>query len=146
MRYIKLQNGKPIKYTINQLFIDHPEATIYKISKLPDEQLLSNYSVYPLITTEPPHINNYETTEEGVPEFRDGEWYQTWAVRSLTQDEVKALSKSMPFLVNQKTENNRNEICKKCESFTLLKLCKECGCIMPLKSKLKDVVCPLNKW
>jgi hypothetical protein len=146
MRYIKLQNGKPIKYTIDQLFIDHPEAMIYKISKLPDEQLLSNYSVYPLITTEPPHVNNYETTEEGAPEFKDGEWYQTWVVRSLTQQEVKDLTKTMTFLVDEQIENNRNEICKKCSSFTLMKLCKECGCIMPLKVKLKDATCPLNKW
>jgi hypothetical protein len=42
---------------------------------------------------------------------------------------------------------NRLNTCKKCEKFIkLTHQCKECGCIMNAKVKLKDAVCPLNKW
>jgi hypothetical protein len=26
------------------------------------------------------------------------------------------------------------------------KQCKECGCIMPIKVKLREAVCPIGKW
>jgi membrane protease subunit (stomatin/prohibitin family) len=37
-------------------------------------------------------------------------------------------------------------ICEECPKFTKLKFCEECGCFMPVKVKLKDVKCPLDKW
>lgn len=41
----------------------------------------------------------------------------------------------------------RLDICKKCpELIDLTKQCKKCGCIMPLKVKLKEASCPLGKW
>lgn len=43
--------------------------------------------------------------------------------------------------------NARYEICKKCpELIDLTKQCKKCGCVMPLKTKLKAATCPLSKW
>jgi hypothetical protein len=42
---------------------------------------------------------------------------------------------------------NRWLICEECPR--LLKAtsqCKECGCFMKLKVKLKEAVCPLGKW
>lgn len=42
---------------------------------------------------------------------------------------------------------DRYAICEQCPSFLkLTKQCKECGCFMALKVKLKDAVCPLGKW
>lgn len=41
----------------------------------------------------------------------------------------------------------RINICEVCPQ--LLKVtyqCKECGCFMKLKTKLKEAVCPLGKW
>ncbi len=41
----------------------------------------------------------------------------------------------------------RYNICKSCDRFNkLTKICKECGCFMPAKTKLKNNFCPLNKW
>ena len=42
-------------------------------------------------------------------------------------------------------EKHRLDICNKCEHF-FIEICKKCGCIMPLKVKLKESSCPLNKW
>ena len=43
--------------------------------------------------------------------------------------------------------NNRMQICQECPSLIkTTKQCKECGCIMPLKTKLSRAVCPLEKW
>ena len=42
---------------------------------------------------------------------------------------------------------HRLDICDTCPSLIqLTQQCKECGCIMPLKAKLKDATCPLGKW
>jgi hypothetical protein len=41
----------------------------------------------------------------------------------------------------------RLDICQSCPKFVkLTSQCKECGCIMKLKTKLINASCPLNKW
>jgi hypothetical protein len=41
----------------------------------------------------------------------------------------------------------RLDICEKCpELVGLAKQCKQCGCVMTLKVKLKNAKCPLGKW
>lgn len=43
--------------------------------------------------------------------------------------------------------NSRLSMCEKCpELLSFTKQCKQCGCFMPLKVKLKAAKCPLNKW
>jgi hypothetical protein len=43
--------------------------------------------------------------------------------------------------------NARFDICLDCdELIRLTKQCKQCGCVMPLKVKLKKAECPLGKW
>jgi hypothetical protein len=39
----------------------------------------------------------------------------------------------------------RLDICKSCPKLKA-NLCQECGCFMPLKTKLKHAECPLSKW
>lgn len=42
---------------------------------------------------------------------------------------------------------HRMQICTNCSEFiSLTKQCKQCGCVMILKTKLKDAQCPLKKW
>jgi hypothetical protein len=126
---------------------------------MPDEKLLANYNVYPLITEAKPIINEDEIVEESTPEFIDGEWHQTWHIRKLTEIEIQTLIESRSadlttttgvdsnkFFATSTVQTQRYEICKTCPSFTLLKTCKECGCIMPLKTKLANTSCPLAKW
>ena len=161
MRYIKIENNSPVDYTIEQLFEDYPDAVIYKTSQMPNEQLLANYSVYPLITEPLPQLAEDETAEEGVPEFAQGEWHQTWTVRKLTEEEITEIIDSRTptvtevegvtaadnsFFATANVQTERYEICKQCPSFTALKTCRECGCIMPLKIKLAGASCPLTKW
>jgi hypothetical protein len=43
--------------------------------------------------------------------------------------------------------DSRYEICKGCDEFAKpIKMCKECGCNMPLKTWLSQAECPLGKW
>lgn len=103
MRYIKVENNTPIQYSLEQLFIDYPNAVIYKMSKMPNEKLLANYNVYPLITEPAPQVAPDETAEEGMPEFRDGEWHQTWATRQLTEQEKQTIIINTPKKTSSET-------------------------------------------
>jgi hypothetical protein len=57
-------------------------------------------------------------------------------------------------LVNPKIKNvdlfvqeKRMDICRQCDRFIKTTTqCKECGCIMKLKTKLPHASCPLGKW
>jgi len=54
-------------------------------------------------------------------------------------------------LCNEMTQeaeaDRRYDICKSCpELIDLTKQCKQCGCIMSLKTKLQHATCPLGKW
>ena len=41
----------------------------------------------------------------------------------------------------------RMDICKKCPQFLkATSQCKECGCIMVLKTKLAESYCPIGQW
>lgn len=165
MRHIKLENGVPIDYSLEQLFADVPNAVIYQNTQMPDPTLLANYLVYPLVTTAQPTLKENEAAEEGIPEYKDGEWFQTWVIRELTADEIQQIitnrttevelavqnsvdleGAGVSFLADSETQTNRYDICKSCPSFTILKTCKECGCIMPLKIKMVSASCPLKKW
>jgi len=48
---------------------------------------------------------------------------------------------------DETVSNKRYEICESCPRFfKITKQCKECGCFMAIKTKLKEAVCPLGKW
>lgn len=52
-----------------------------------------------------------------------------------------------PELPDTPTSLKRLEICQTCASFvTPIKMCKECHCFMPWKTKFTDAVCPVGKW
>ena len=69
-------------------------------------------------------------------------------------EEYKAKNNVTPIdLINknnyiEKVESDkRMQTCLGCEH--LIKLthqCKKCGCLMNLKTKLKDATCPIGKW
>lgn len=40
----------------------------------------------------------------------------------------------------------RMSICNKCPELTKLKLCRDCGCIVPAKIRLIHASCPRDKW
>ena len=48
---------------------------------------------------------------------------------------------------DEEKQDERMSICETCPSFIKLTTqCKECGCIMKMKTKLEQAVCPLGKW
>ena len=69
-------------------------------------------------------------------------------------EEYKAKNSVTPidlFIKNNYIEkiesDKRMQTCLGCEH--LIKLthqCKKCGCLMNLKTKLKDATCPIGKW
>ena len=157
MRYIKLVNNNPVNYSIEQFAIDYPNATIYSSSSMPDTYMLSQYNVYPLVTTNPPAPTETQIAVEGTPSFHDGEWYQTWTARDLTEEEIDEMIRvqtpipadpeiAVSFFASEETVTQRSELCNNCPSYSRLKICAECGCIMPLKVKIKSSVCPIGKW
>ena len=49
--------------------------------------------------------------------------------------------------VSDETASSRMTLCMDCpELIKATKQCKQCGCIMSMKVKLKEATCPLNKW
>ena len=67
----------------------------------------------------------------------------------------KKLGDTRPWdVLNPKTEwlsdddtSKRLDICRSCEFFNnLTKQCKHCGCMMPIKAKMKESACPVGKW
>lgn len=62
-------------------------------------------------------------------------------------NEVSPLSLLKPSNYGEKDEaTTRLSICLDCPSLTKAKRCKECGCFMVAKTKLKNATCPLGKW
>jgi hypothetical protein len=157
MKYIKLEDNRPVNYSIEQFVTDYPNARIYSTAAMPDSHLLAQYNVYPLITTNPPILEETQAAEEGVPSFYNGEWYQTWTTRDLTEEEIDEMivvrtpipadpEIALAFFASEETVAQRSELCNTCPSYSRLKICAECGCIMPLKVKIKAAVCPIGKW
>ena len=149
MNYIKLTNGTPENYSIEQLLEEFPNANIYKKTiKMPNEALLKQYNVYPLITEAKPDHDADETAEEGTPMFKNMEWHQTWNVRKLTQEEKLEIEEERKkWFVDSDTASSRLEICETCDRYIkLTSTCKECMCFMKIKTTIKEVYCPLNKW
>ena len=49
--------------------------------------------------------------------------------------------------VSEQEASVRYSICLKCpQLFKMTKQCKQCGCFMSAKTKLKDATCPIGKW
>lgn len=50
------------------------------------------------------------------------------------------------YLVDAETRKQRTEICNDCDYLTNIKVCSKCNCFMPVKTWMKFVSCPLEKW
>lgn len=84
--HIKVTNGVPEKYTIGQLRRDNPQVSFPK--SIPDE-VLAQYSVFPLQATEPPAYNHLtQRVEEVSPVQSGGQWVQAWIVVDLPPEQA----------------------------------------------------------
>jgi len=49
--------------------------------------------------------------------------------------------------VSDEVRNSRYSICKSCPEFLVLTTqCKQCGCLMKIKSGMSKAECPIGKW
>jgi hypothetical protein len=54
---------------------------------------------------------------------------------------------SRNYVKDPSISDARYQICKACpELIKLTTQCKKCGCLMKVKTKLQQAVCPLGKW
>lgn len=83
--FVKLTNGKPVKYTMGELRRDNPNTSFPK--HISDETLAS-YDVYRVTEVAAPKVDNkaYRLTQ-GV-ENVDGVWTQTWKAMKLPEDQA----------------------------------------------------------
>jgi hypothetical protein len=88
MQYVKLIDGVPKTYTLNQLRADNPHVSFPKEIHPP---LLAEYGVFMQIGTDRPIVDTtLQYVTEGVPEYRNDLWYQTWVVTDFTDSERAA--------------------------------------------------------
>lgn len=40
----------------------------------------------------------------------------------------------------------RIDTCKLCPELNALRMCRQCGCFMPAKVRIKNASCPIGKW
>lgn len=51
------------------------------------------------------------------------------------------------MFVTLEKARERYDICRTCENFQPdLKICKKCGCFMPLKVTIAQIACPIKLW
>ena len=77
---------------------------------------------------------------------------QEMAERNHMSDEVAQSVTPLDLLnsnnyTTKDIRNARYDICKGCpEFFNPIKMCKECGCSMPMKTWLTNATCPIGNW
>ena len=101
--YVKASNGvvEKFPYSIGQLRKDNPEVSF---PKTPSEQLLAEWSVFPVTPTDRPSFN--EATEDCIlasPVLVDGAWTQQWTVVAASDEEqAKRLADKEQQVRNQR--------------------------------------------
>jgi membrane protease subunit (stomatin/prohibitin family) len=80
------------------------------------------------------NLNTAQTTEPGQSII---EKYKNKTIILQTAESVEQDRSSVAF---------RIETCKNCDRLNSLKFCRECGCFMPAKVRIKSVACPIGKW
>lgn len=52
----------------------------------------------------------------------------------------------MKFIADKEVRRKRLSTCMECEFSFKNKLCKKCGCVLPVKISVALAKCPINKW
>ena len=86
--YVKVQNGQPQKYSIEQLRRDNPSVSFP--AEMPADTL-AEHDVFALHEAAQPSFNtSTQKVVEGTPAQVDGQWVQTWQVVEMTAEELAA--------------------------------------------------------
>lgn len=78
-------------YTIGEFQQNNPNVSLPDVL---DNATLNAFGLFRVIKTTPPDQTFENVVSEGVPELKDGKWYQTWTSVDRTDDEVSAILKS----------------------------------------------------
>jgi len=67
---------------------------------------------------------------------------------TVSDDERNILHKAAGMVFAEKeTQRRRMALCHRCDEFIkITNQCKQCGCFMAAKTRLKYAECPLGKW
>ena len=87
--YVLVKNNEGLKYPygLKELQKDHPNTSFPK--KLNDD-LMAIYDAFPVFPIEKPSFNpSQKKCVEGMPQFINNEWTQTWQLVDLTQEELQ---------------------------------------------------------
>jgi hypothetical protein len=78
---------------------------------------------------------------------------EEWA--KLTEEEQDEVREVRPWdlldprqpRAHKEVAAHRLDTCRQCPSYrSLIKVCNECGCVMPVKVHLAQAWCPIGKW
>lgn len=83
-----LVNGSSAKYyTPTDLRFDNPNVSFPAVIS---DALLAEFGVWPCVTIDAPIVTDAQNLDMGPPEYRDGQWHQTWVVTDATPEEIAA--------------------------------------------------------
>ena len=84
--YLKVINGTPQKYTINQLRFDNPNTSFPKV---PPNELLASWGVYEYTVEEKPYFDGItQKLEEVFKQNDQGDWVLSWNIVELSTEEI----------------------------------------------------------
>jgi hypothetical protein len=68
-------------------------------------------------------------------------------IEEQTEIQVTMISE-IDFLVDKESQSQtRLDICKGCDQLLpIVNVCKQCGCLMNIKTRIYSSTCPLGKW
>lgn len=103
--YIKVENGVPSNYSINQLKIDNPNVSFPEYMS---DELLEQFSVYKIHLEDMPDTNDAEqiAEQEDSPILENGKWVLKFSVRNKTQAEKDEYG----LLLSSQVRNKRNRM------------------------------------
>lgn len=85
--YIKLVNGQPEKYSIEQLRLDNPNTSF---PDLPSNDLLALWNVYPYVILNQPEYDYLTQTAVAAPITQiNGVWTQAWVIENLPIEQAE---------------------------------------------------------
>lgn|GEM_PF-3852290 len=83
-------------------------------------------------------IQNQEAREQTGPSLARKAMNLGWS-------DFTHVASGMPMF-DKVTYEDRLAICQECESYQPNGVCRECGCILAIKAKMRMETCPLAKW
>jgi len=71
-----------------------------------------------------------------------------WIEQIFDTNAFQAVKRITAITVDDEVHKKRVDVCMTCENYSnnIGQYCKICRCYVPVKTKLKNTTCPINKW